>query len=269
MHRARARAVRDTPCRARPCGDASRRLRRSASCASCSSSSSNPTATPVPPRSTAEYRARPPMRRFFPRDLNSSARPGKRDRIDGTGHLAGIFSDARHKLAHRRHLVRLFHPYIRLLAFSGISTPRNEAIPAMAINIRNLNHAQLSDLIQRAKARQDRTRPRKGDAASREDQRDGQGRRICHRGRVRRCGCASRRAPQGQAEIPQPVDPSQTWTGRGKRPRWYSAALASGKKEKDLLDRLSRSQRRTRTPASRRRSFFSHAKCWPGRGEPL
>ncbi len=32
-----------------------------------------------------------------------------------------------------------------------------------------------------------------------------------------------------------PADASQTWTGRGKRPRWYSAALASGKKEKDLL----------------------------------
>jgi len=32
-----------------------------------------------------------------------------------------------------------------------------------------------------------------------------------------------------------PADPSQTWTGRGKRPRWYAAALAAGKKERDLL----------------------------------
>lgn len=28
---------------------------------------------------------------------------------------------------------------------------------------------------------------------------------------------------------------AETWSGRGKRPRWYLAALKSGKKEKDLL----------------------------------
>lgn len=28
---------------------------------------------------------------------------------------------------------------------------------------------------------------------------------------------------------------SETWSGRGKRPRWFVAALKSGKKEKDLL----------------------------------
>jgi DNA-binding protein H-NS len=28
---------------------------------------------------------------------------------------------------------------------------------------------------------------------------------------------------------------SETWSGRGKRPRWFLAALKSGKKEKDLL----------------------------------
>ncbi|MBN8735335.1 MAG: H-NS histone family protein [Xanthomonadales bacterium] len=28
---------------------------------------------------------------------------------------------------------------------------------------------------------------------------------------------------------------SETWSGRGKRPRWYVAALKAGKKEKDLL----------------------------------
>lgn len=32
-----------------------------------------------------------------------------------------------------------------------------------------------------------------------------------------------------------PADPSQTWTGRGKRPRWFNEALAKGKKESDLL----------------------------------
>lgn len=32
-----------------------------------------------------------------------------------------------------------------------------------------------------------------------------------------------------------PADASQTWTGRGKRPRWFQAALTAGKKESDLL----------------------------------
>ena len=32
-----------------------------------------------------------------------------------------------------------------------------------------------------------------------------------------------------------PADPTQQWTGRGLKPRWFSAALAAGKKEKDLL----------------------------------
>jgi DNA-binding protein H-NS len=32
-----------------------------------------------------------------------------------------------------------------------------------------------------------------------------------------------------------PADRAQIWSGRGKRPRWFNAALAAGKKEKDLL----------------------------------
>ena len=32
-----------------------------------------------------------------------------------------------------------------------------------------------------------------------------------------------------------PANHNDTWSGRGKRPRWFNAALAAGKKEKDLL----------------------------------
>src|SRR3569623_810953 len=32
-----------------------------------------------------------------------------------------------------------------------------------------------------------------------------------------------------------PANADETWSGRGKRPRWVAAALAAGKKEKDLL----------------------------------
>ena len=31
-----------------------------------------------------------------------------------------------------------------------------------------------------------------------------------------------------------PADATQTWTGRGKRPRWFQAAVTAGKKESDL-----------------------------------
>lgn len=32
-----------------------------------------------------------------------------------------------------------------------------------------------------------------------------------------------------------PGDPNQTWSGRGKRPRWFVDALNKGKQESDLL----------------------------------
>ncbi|HEU0276891.1 MAG TPA: H-NS histone family protein [Rhodanobacteraceae bacterium] len=32
-------------------------------------------------------------------------------------------------------------------------------------------------------------------------------------------------------------DGQETWSGRGKRPRWFVAALKAGKKDKDLLIR--------------------------------
>lgn len=31
-----------------------------------------------------------------------------------------------------------------------------------------------------------------------------------------------------------PADASQTWSGRGRRPEWYKAALSAGKTDKDL-----------------------------------
>lgn len=34
-----------------------------------------------------------------------------------------------------------------------------------------------------------------------------------------------------------PLAPNQTWTGRGKQPRWFSAALQAGMTEQELLIR--------------------------------
>ena len=46
-----------------------------------------------------------------------------------------------------------------------------------------------------------------------------------------------RRAKSKSAGIPKyanPADPEQTWTGKGRRPDWFVAAVASGKSPEDL-----------------------------------
>ncbi len=52
-------------------------------------------------------------------------------------------------------------------------------------------------------------------------------------------GRRTKRAGKRTGKVPpkyqDPKDPSRTWSGRGKHPRWFDAALKSGKKEKDLL----------------------------------
>ena len=42
-----------------------------------------------------------------------------------------------------------------------------------------------------------------------------------------------RRAP-ASAKYANPADKSDTWSGRGRKPRWFIAALASGKQPEDL-----------------------------------
>ncbi|SFN97955.1 DNA-binding protein H-NS [Bradyrhizobium sp. Rc3b] len=44
-----------------------------------------------------------------------------------------------------------------------------------------------------------------------------------------------------------PKDPDETWSGRGKQPRWLKAQLRAGKKLNDLLIDRSSAQRRRRT----------------------
>jgi DNA-binding protein H-NS len=39
---------------------------------------------------------------------------------------------------------------------------------------------------------------------------------------------------QGQARFRNPADGSQTWTGRGRQPKWIAEALADGKSLDDL-----------------------------------
>jgi DNA-binding protein H-NS len=105
----------------------------------------------------------------------------------------------------------------------------------MAVDIKSLNHNQLNDLISKAQMRQNELRKEKvsklrekihalikAEGYSFED--------IFGQGRAKTRRSGGTVAPKYR----NPADPEQTWSGRGKRPRWFNDALKAGKKEKDL-----------------------------------
>lgn len=105
----------------------------------------------------------------------------------------------------------------------------------MAIDLKSLNHNQLADLIVRAQARQEELVKDKA-AKLREKinamvKAEGFGIDEV----LGRNGGRGKSRGKVKPKFRNPADPMQTWSGRGKRPRWFHAALASGKKEKDLL----------------------------------
>ena len=102
----------------------------------------------------------------------------------------------------------------------------------MAIDLKSLNHNQLADLISRAKQRQTdlaaekivKLREKvhalvKAEGFSLDDV----------------VGGKNKTRAKVKPKYRNPADKSATWSGRGKRPRWFVAALSAGKKEKDLL----------------------------------
>lgn len=38
----------------------------------------------------------------------------------------------------------------------------------------------------------------------------------------------------GTAKFANPLDPSETWTGRGRKPKWFTDALAMGQSPEDM-----------------------------------
>ncbi|MDZ4094642.1 MAG: H-NS histone family protein [Paracoccaceae bacterium] len=42
-------------------------------------------------------------------------------------------------------------------------------------------------------------------------------------------GAVTRKRASAVAKYANPANPSQTWSGRGRKPRWFDAALKSGK----------------------------------------
>lgn len=55
-------------------------------------------------------------------------------------------------------------------------------------------------------------------------------------------GRARRPYPSVSAKYRNPAEPSETWAGRGKQPRWLSAQLRSGKQIDDFRIDLTKAQ---------------------------
>lgn len=45
---------------------------------------------------------------------------------------------------------------------------------------------------------------------------------------------ATRKRSASAAKYANPANAADTWTGRGRKPRWFSEAMAAGKKPEDL-----------------------------------
>ena len=106
----------------------------------------------------------------------------------------------------------------------------------MAVDIKNLNHNELNDLINQARVRQEELQKEKLNEV-----REKVLNIIKNEGFTfddvfgnRAPGRKTRRTGTVAPKFQNPADPSQTWSGRGKRPRWFNDALASGKSEDDL-----------------------------------
>lgn len=103
----------------------------------------------------------------------------------------------------------------------------------MAIDLQKMSKKQLAELMQRAESRS-----RELDAAELEKVRADVRAFAQSKGYTieQLFGGRGRKARRKAApKYRNPADAAQTWSGRGKRPRWFHAALKAGKREKDLL----------------------------------
>ena len=104
----------------------------------------------------------------------------------------------------------------------------------MAVDVKSLNEKQLEELSRKIAARKnDLSKERLAKVRAKVDallKAEGVtfGELYGTRGRK---GKRGKVAPKFR----NPANPSETWSGRGKRPRWFNAALKSGKSEKSLL----------------------------------
>ncbi|ULU27308.1 H-NS family nucleoid-associated regulatory protein [Dyella terrae] len=106
----------------------------------------------------------------------------------------------------------------------------------MAVDIKNLNHNQLNDLISKAQSRQHELRKEKVSKLREKIHAliKAEGFSVEDIFGSARAGKARRSGGTVAPKYRNPADPEQMWSGRGKRPRWFNDALKAGKKEKDL-----------------------------------
>lgn len=45
---------------------------------------------------------------------------------------------------------------------------------------------------------------------------------------------ATRKRAPASVKYANPADPSETWSGRGRKPKWFEAALKAGKQPEDM-----------------------------------
>lgn len=106
----------------------------------------------------------------------------------------------------------------------------------MAIDVSKLNHQQLTELMGRIQLRlaelqaEKIAQVRNKVMAMITTEGFDYAELMGHKGR-------GRGAPRGKAKqkYRNPADKSQTWSGRGRQPRWFAAAIKAGKAERSLL----------------------------------
>jgi len=107
----------------------------------------------------------------------------------------------------------------------------------MAIELKNLSHKQLDELIEQASQQK---------VALQRERRDEVKAKLARIARdegfsIEELFGGARKArsktagTKVAAKYRNPAKPAETWSGRGKRPRWFSDALEHGKREEDLL----------------------------------
>lgn len=105
----------------------------------------------------------------------------------------------------------------------------------MSVDLKNLSHNQLNDLINQARVRQEELQKEKFNEV-----REKVLNIIKEEGFTfddifgARAPRKTRRTGTVAPKFQNPADPAQTWSGRGKRPRWFNDALAAGKSEDEL-----------------------------------
>jgi DNA-binding protein H-NS len=128
--------------------------------------------------------------------------------------------------------------FIPLAAASGICADDYEPKPDsklrkhMGTNLKDQNLAMMSaDELWSLREKIHAILSTKMDAEKRELER-----RLAQlNGRNKRNKKARRPYPKVRPKYRNPERPSETWSGRGKQPRWVSAHLRSGRKVDDLL----------------------------------